>query len=136
MENKFVVVVKENLEIGKSMNALSHVIFGIGNSLISKEEAQLTKYIDKDGKIHDNISEMPIIVLKASSNKIRNLRKIAINNSIKFVDFVNTMTIGNYIEQYNLTKTKSDEEFDYWAIAMFGENKLIEECTSKFSLFK
>ena len=78
-KNKIVVVVNEKLPVGKAMNALSHTMAGFG-AYIGKENLIPNKYEDIDGNVHDNISEMPIIVLKAGSNKIRKLRKAAIEN--------------------------------------------------------
>ena len=137
MENKkLVVIVKDNLEIGKAMNTVAHAMLGFGTGVVNKEEIKLNKYEDIDENVHDNISEMPIIILKASSNKIRNLRQLAIKNDIKFVDFVDTMSIGTFEEEYNLTKTKKDEELNYLAIILFGDNEIISEWTRKFSLYR
>ena len=57
-------------------------------------------------------------------------------NNVQFVDFVDTMSIGTYQEEYQLTKTKKDEELDYWAIVLFGPWDLVTEWTKKFSLYK
>lgn len=136
MTKKLVVVIKEKLETGKAMNALAHAMLGFGAAVVGREEVKLNKYEDSEGNIHQNISEMPLIVLKASSNKIRNLRKMAIHEGIRHVDFTDTMSIGTYEEEYELTKTKKDEELDYWAIVLFGERDKVAEMTGKFSLFR
>ena len=135
-ENKLVVVLHEKIEVGKAMNALSHAMLGFGAGAISKEEVRLNQYVDVEGNVHSNISEMPIMVLKASSNKIRNLRKAAIENDLKFVDFTDTMSIGTYEEEYALTKCRKDEELIYWAIILFGPWDKVTELTKKFSLYK
>jgi len=88
----------KSVEPGTIMNALAHMCIGFG-SVIGKEELRLTDYRDADGGSHPDISEMPLIVLRANSNKIRKLREEAQANDIHFVDFTDTMTIGSYQEQ-------------------------------------
>ncbi len=135
-ENKLVVVVNENIEAGKAMMALSHAMLGFGAGLTNGQEARLNKYDDASGGVHAPVSEMPIVVLKGSSNKIRELRKSAISLGLKFVDFCESMSIGTYEEEYALTKTRKDAELSYWAIVLFGPWEKVSELTKKFSLYR
>ena len=135
-EKKLVVVLKEGLEIGKAMNALAHAMLGFGAGIITKEEVCLNKYKDAEGNLHDNISEMGLVVLRAGSNKIRTIRNKAKEKELQFVDFVDTMSIGTYEEEYKLTKTKKDEELDYWALILFGNFEEVDNLTGKLSLYK
>ncbi|MDD9953570.1 MAG: DUF2000 domain-containing protein [Candidatus Woesearchaeota archaeon] len=134
-ENKLVVVLNEKVEKGKAMMALSHAMLGFGASS-DAAEVKLNKYIDADNGVHENISEMPIVVLKANSNKIRTLRKLAQEHNVKFVDFTESMSIGTYQEEYDLTKTLKDEELNYWAIVLYGPWDTVAEWTKKFSLYR
>lgn len=95
--NKLVAVMNEKIEPGIVMNALAHMCIGFGSE-IGKDPLRLSNYIDADGGSHPSISEMPFMILKANSNKIRGLRRAAIETGIKFVDFTNTMTIGTYTQ--------------------------------------
>ncbi len=133
--NKLVAVMNEKIEPGIIMNALAHMCIGFGSD-IGKDPLRLTNYIDADGGSHPNISEMPFMVLKANSNKIRGLRQAAIEAGIKFVDFTNTMTVGTYLEQIERTKQTKDEELIYYGIVLFGDWNQISELTRKFSLWK
>ena len=132
---KLVAVLNEKIETGKLMNALSHMAVGLGG-IQNKEELKLMDYMDADGGIHPNISEMPFIILKANSNKIRTLRTAAINNNIQFTDFTNTMTIGDYTEQIEKTKETKEQDLEYYGIILFGDWELVSELTKKFSLWK
>lgn len=134
--NKLVVVVNENIEPGKAMMALSHAMLGFGAGLTDEKEARLNKYVDASGGVHANISEMPLVVLKGSSNKIRELRKAALEDGIKFTDFCDTMSIGTYEEEFALTQGKKDEELSYWAIVLFGPWGAVSDITKKFSLYR
>lgn len=133
--NKLVAVMNEKIDPGTIMNALAHMCIGFGSE-IGKDPLRLTNYIDGDGGSHPSISEMPFMILKANSNKIRGLRQAAIEAGIKFIDFTNTMTIGTYIEQIKRTKQTKETELIYYGIVLFGEWDKLSELTRKFSLWK
>lgn len=120
---------------GVIMNALAHMCIGFG-SHIGKEPLRLTDYIDADGNTHPHISEMPFIVLKANSNKIRNLKEAALAAGIEYVDFIDTMTIGTYQEQLDRTKETKEDDLVYYGIVLFGDWDIVSEFTKKFSLWK
>jgi hypothetical protein len=134
-ENKLVAVMNEKIEPGVIMNALAHMCIGFGSD-IGKEPLRLTEYLDADEGSHPNISEMPFIILKANSNKIRALRQAAIEAKIQHVDFTNTMTVGTYLEQIERTKQTKEADLIYYGIVLFGGWDKISELTRKFSLWK
>src|SRR3989338_440347 len=137
MENKkLAVILNEKLDAGKAANALAHAMLGFGAGAVTKEEVRLNKYEGADGKVHENISEMGIVVLRASSGKIRTIKNAAAQAGLKYVDFVDTMSIGTYEEEYALTKTKKDEELNYWALILFGDFGRVTELTGELSLYK
>ncbi len=133
--NKLVAVMNEKIEPGVIMNALAHMCIGFG-ATIGAEPLRLTNYIDADGGNHPSISEMPFMILKTNSNKIRNLRKLAQEADISFVDFTDTMTIGTYKEQLEKTLHTAEENLVYYGIVLFGDWNKISELTRKFSLWK
>jgi len=134
-EKKLVAVMNGKIEPGVIMNALAHMCIGFG-SHIGKEILRLTEYVDADGNSHPHISEMPFIILKANSNKIRNLKESALHYGIGCVDFVNTMTAGTYQEQLERTKVTKEEELTYYGIVLFGDWDKVYELTKKFSLWR
>jgi hypothetical protein len=133
--NKLVAVMNEKIETGVVMNALAHMCIGFG-SRIGIEELRLTNYVDADGEQHPSISEMPFMILKANSNKLRALRKAALENGIRCVDFTDTMTIGTYTEQLEKTKSTKETDLIYYGVVLFGEWSKVSELTRKFSLWK
>lgn len=133
--NKLVAVMNEKIEIGKVMNALAHISIGLGTT-IQKEELRLTNYKDADGGNHDKISEMPFMILKANSNKIRGLRKASIENNIQFVDYTNTMVEGTFEDQIRRSAQTKEEQLEYFGIVLFGDWNLVSDLTRKFSLWK
>mgnify|MGYP000169704413 CR=1 FL=1 len=134
-EKKLVAVVNEKAEPGKVMNALAHMCIGFG-AMIGKESLRLMDYRDADGGSHPHISEMPFIILKANSNKIRQLRALAKEHAIQFTDFTDTMTVGTYQEQIEKTASTPEEALVYFGIVLFGDWNRVTELTRKFSLWK
>ena len=134
-ENKLVAVMNEKIEPGVIMNALAHMCIGFGSD-IGKEPLRLSNYVDGDGGSHPNISEMPFMILKSNSNKIRALRLTAHQVGIRCVDFTDTMTIGTYIEQIEKTKQTKETDLIYYGIVLFGDWAKLSELTKKFSLWK
>lgn len=125
----------EKIAPGIIMNALAHMCIGFGSS-IGKEPLRLTNYIDADEGIHPNISEMPFMILKTNSNKIRALRLAAQQAGIQCVDFTDTMTVGTYLEQIEKTKQSKETDLVYYGIVLFGDWTKVSELTRKFSLWK
>ncbi len=133
--NKPVAVMNEKIEQGVAMNALAHMCLGFGADL-GKENLRLSTYVDGSDSVHPFISEMPFIILKTNSNKIRTLRLAALEAGIKCVDFVHTMTGGSYLEQLDNTKKAKEEDLIYYGIVLFGDWNKVTELTRKFSLWK
>jgi hypothetical protein len=133
--NKLVAVMNEKIEPGIIMNALAHMCIGFG-SVIGEDPLRLTNYIDADGGSHPDISEMPFMILKANSNKIKGLREAAQALGIQFVDFTQTMTVGTFEEQLERTRQTKAEELVYYGIVLFGDWDKVSELTRKFSLWK
>ena len=65
-------VLNEKIEVGVAMNALAHMVVGLGASVETKDDLRLTNYVDADGNCHSHISEIPFMVLiSRNSNQIR-----------------------------------------------------------------
>lgn len=132
---KLVAVMNEKIEPGVLMNALAHMCIGFGAHL-GTEALQLIDYIDADGNQHPNISKMPFIILKANSNKIRNLRISSVQEDIEYAVFTDTMTIGSWQDQVAKTKATKELDLNYYGIVLFGDWTKVTELTKKFSLLK
>lgn len=117
------------------MNALAHMSIGLGSE-VGKESLRLSEYVDGDGGRHPFISEMPFMILKANSNKIRSLRLAALEKGIRFAVFTHTMTGGTYLEQIERTGQTKEADLIYYGIVLFGPWEDVSEMTRKFSLWK
>ncbi len=137
LTKKFVVVLNKKIPVGILMNALGHMAAGITGSYSNIPEMRFDSYFDKNGGEHKSISDNPFIILQAdNSNQIRNLRNELIKEGIHFVDFVNTMTVGTYVEQKERTKNTPEEQLEYYGICLFGDREKIDSLTKKFSLWR
>lgn len=134
-DNKIVAVMNKSVEPGVVMNALAHASIGLG-ARIAPLDLRLDTYIDKEGNIYPNISQMPFIILSANSNKIRGLYDWAKQADIKHAVFLDTMTGGTYLEQLDRTKNTSSEGLTFHGIVLFGPWQELSLATKKFSLWK
>lgn len=134
-KNKLVAVLNKTIEPGKVTNALAHMCIGLG-AILGKDELRLLNYKDQDGSSHPFISEMPFIILRENSNKIRKLRNDAITHNITFADFTDTMTIGTYQDQLIKTAETKEENLVYYGIVLYGDWEIVSQLTSKFSLWR
>lgn len=134
--HKLVAVLNGNIGVGIAMNALAHMAVGLGASVENKNELRLIDYVDADGNSHPNISELPFIILKAESSKLRELRKELIRRNVHFVDFPDYINAIGTFENPEKSRQFKEESIEYYGIAMFGDWDTVTELTRKFSLWR
>jgi hypothetical protein len=134
-ENKLVVLVNKEIEVGVAMNAIVHMTIGLGASL-GDESLRLNDYHDKDGNIYHNISQMPVIVLRGKSSEIRNAVQNAKEQNVKYGVFINTMTGETYQEQLDNTLNTAEVQLVYYCAVLFGPWDAVSQITMRFSLYK
>ena len=136
--HKFVVVLKKGLDSGVAMNAASHMVACLvaRASETDSSAMQFVDYVDGDGNAHP-VSALPLVVLGAKSgNHIHAARLAALDASVPFVDFTESMTRDTYKEQMERTAALREEELTYWGLCMFGLRNEIDPITRKFSLWQ
>ena len=140
LKHQFVAVINKKIPVGRALNALGHMSAGLSALFANEQNLDMLRfdnYSDADQNPHKYISDCGFIVLKAeNSNKIRSLRENLIQKNIKFVDFVETMTIGSYLEQQEATSKLKESELEYFGICFFHEIQESKELTKKFSLYQ
>lgn len=135
---KFVVAVNKVLESGVALNAVAHTSLGLcaKATLEQREHMHFISFVDGSGQVHEPISALSLIVLRATNGELKKLVQAAQEHSMLSVDFLQTMTGDTYVEQLEKTNNTLNDALVYYAVGLFGPKNVIDPFTKKLSLWK
>jgi len=132
---KCVVIVSEDQPLGLMVNTASVLTFTLGHRM---GEFIGPDVQDASDDIHPGIIKIPIPILKASPEVLRELRAKALETKQVFVvDFTDVAqsckTYDEFIQKMLLV---SEDQLTYIGIALCGEKKVLNKLTGNLPLVK
>lgn len=134
---KCVMVIDEALPLGVIANTAGILGLTLGKHL---PETIGPEVLDKSGRAHLGIIQIPVPVLKADGEKIRELRRRLYEPEFAgliVVDFSDVAQSCNVYDEY-VQKAAGVEErdFHYFGIGICGEKKLVNKLTGSLPLLR
>ncbi len=135
--SKCVLIIDNAQPTGIIANTASVLSITIGNHVKGMVSHDV---YDKQGDKHIGITQIPIPILGATSEKIKEIRKhlFSLNSEdIIVVDFSDIAQRSKTYEQYESVMQNIDEnDIRYIGIGIFGNKKIINKVTGNLSLIR
>lgn len=136
-KTKCVMIIDVDLPTGQAVNTTAVLALTLG----AKIEGIIGSDIyDLSGRIHVGITTVPIPILKASREQIREIREKLYEENpadIFVVDFSDVAQITKNYEDYSQKISQSQtEELSYLGIAILGNKKKVSKLTGNMPLLK
>ena len=134
---KCVLVIDEELPLGIIANSAAILGMTLGKRM---PELVGTDVLDQDGRQHLGIIEIPLPILKASTDTLKELRSKlydAAYSDLLTVDFSDTAQSCKAYEDYICKMSNTPEnKLSYWGIAICGNKKKVNKLTGSLPLLR
>lgn len=135
--NKCVMVIDEALPLGMIANTAGIMGLTLGKHM---PETIGPEVLDKSGCSHLGIIQIPVPVLKADREKIKELRQRLYEPefaALTVVDFSDVAQSCNVYDDYIRKAAMAEERsFQYFGIGICGEKKLVNKLTGSLPLLR
>lgn len=136
-EEKCVIVVDEHMEIGNIANVISILSISLGKL---RPDIVGVDIPDADDHIHGGLIQVPVPVLRATGEKIKEIRiKLFDDNfsDVSCVDFTDVAQKCMTYEDYSNTLAATEgDNLTYYGIALAGNKKKINKLTGSLGLLR
>lgn len=134
---KCVIVIDESLPIGIIANTAAIMGISLGKNMPHVVGSDVN---DLDGYCHPGIIELPVPVLKSSSEKIKELREKLYQedySELTVIDFSDLAQSCNDYADFTYKMSQSHESsLEYFGIAICGSKKKINKLTGSMPLLR
>lgn len=132
---KCVMIINHELPLGLIANTAAVLAVSLGAKIegMVRENA-----LDRDGCVHQGITQVSIALLKGNSDLIRSMReKLLLMNDIYFVDFCDAAQQSKHYDHYKarLLETPTDQ-LNYLGIAIYGPEQQVKSLTGNLALLR
>lgn len=135
--NKCVMVIDETLPLGIIANTAGIMGLTLGRHIPETIGPEVT---DKSGYAHLGIIQIPVPVLKADREKIKELRQRLYQPEyaeLIVVDFSDVAQSCNVYDDYiQKAATVEEDSFQYFGIGIFGKKRLLNKLTGSLPLLR
>ncbi|MGF1471663.1 MAG: EamA family transporter [Rubrobacteraceae bacterium] len=134
-DNKCVMVLDEELPAGLAANTAGVLAVTLGRDARSVVGPEV---LDGSGRRHAGITKVPISILKAGGEVVRDIRLRAEGEeNLVVVDFTDAAQSSRTYEEYTckMTGTPSDR-LGYLGVALYGDKKAVNKLTGSLPLLK
>lgn len=134
---KCVMVIDEELPLGIIANTAGIMGITLGRQM---PETVGPDVCDRNGRSHLGIIEFPVPILKASSEKLKELRRQLYEPAFSDLTVVDFSDVAQGCKTYDEFISKAsqagDEEFQYFGLGICGTKKLVNKLTGSLPLLR
>jgi hypothetical protein len=131
---KVVVVVDAALPAGLAANTAAVLTLSIGRQVESIIGPDLK---DGDGSTHAGITTIPIPILTAPAEKVKEIRNTAAKSDLVVVDFTDcAQKTRTYDDYASLLEAATDSDIAYLGVVLYGSKKAVQRLTGSLPLLR
>jgi hypothetical protein len=135
---KFVLVINEKADAGRSLNAYGHAavgLVGIIERCFAIGDIDFLEYRRSGGATPALLSTYPVIVLRArNGSQLRRLRDEAREAGLPVNYFTDVMNGDSAAAQLDATRTTPVDQQEFIVVGVFGPSHVLAPLTKRFSL--
>ncbi len=136
-DEKCVIVVDEGMEIGVIANVTAILSISLGKL---RPDISGDDTIDAENHIHSGLIQVPVPVLKASADKVAEIRNRLFADEfddVSCIDFTNVaQECMTYTDYTDTMKHSTKDDLMYMGIAMVGNKKKVNKLTGSLGLLR